>query len=244
MGKDYGKSEHDRSSGYTTGLIEKRPVVIASPRGIDVLNAANQAAEMSRISQNIKLAMLVGVTGGAPFTPKPEPVPIFLGDIIISTSVIHYDFGWQYTDGYKRKKGIEDILGRANQEVATFVSGLQRRRALARITNQMNGDIAELCQRCLEFASPGPEQDHFFPSDYRRKHQTQQGCSTCDKCQQWDHLVCEAAEKSSCDELKCVDRCLIPEPANIVAFSGDTLRYSRERKCRGKERWALGSNRE
>jgi nucleoside phosphorylase len=58
----------------------------------------------------VKLALVVGICGGAP--PPPEYQEIFLGNVIISDLAIKYNFGRQYPGGFQRKTGVKDTLGR------------------------------------------------------------------------------------------------------------------------------------
>lgn len=73
-------------------------------------------ASNCRISfPNIKLALLVGVSGVIPFHLDGEE--IILGDVIISDGVIQYDLGWHLPAGHIRKDTLLDSLGRPNIEI-------------------------------------------------------------------------------------------------------------------------------
>lgn len=59
-------------------------------------------AQVVRASfQNIKLALVVGICGGAPYDPHQRE--LYLDDVMISQSIIQYDFGSKYLRQSNRK---------------------------------------------------------------------------------------------------------------------------------------------
>jgi nucleoside phosphorylase len=66
--------------------------------GIGKGSAASVASSLLVSYQGVRLALVVGVCGGA--LPPPKYKEIFLGDVIISDLVIEYDFGRQYPGGF------------------------------------------------------------------------------------------------------------------------------------------------
>lgn len=92
-------------------------------------NAASGAANLSVSYHHIQLALLVGICGGVPFPYSPsDGTEIILGDVIISDSVVEFDFGRQYPDGFRRKIEVKDTLGRPVQKIRAFIAGLEGRR--------------------------------------------------------------------------------------------------------------------
>jgi nucleoside phosphorylase len=80
------------------------------------IGSAASAAANLRVSYNrIQLALVVGICGAVPF--PSSNAKIVLGDIIISDSVIQYDFGRQLPDRFWRKSEVKETLGRPNQEI-------------------------------------------------------------------------------------------------------------------------------
>ncbi|KAL4913805.1 hypothetical protein BDW62DRAFT_191697 [Aspergillus aurantiobrunneus] len=78
-------------------------------------SAARVAASLQFSYTGIKLALVVGICGGAPSPPTyPD---IFLSDVVFSNAVIEYDFRRQYPGGFQQKTDIKDILGRPDQEI-------------------------------------------------------------------------------------------------------------------------------
>lgn len=198
-GRAYGKASQDRNT-YTTGLLGGKAVVLAYPGAMGVLNAATVASDMRHSFKNIKLGLVVGVAGGAPRTPNGSD--ILLGDVVISTAVIQYDFGRQYPDSFKRKRGVESTLGRASAEVANFLAFLEGDRVTNRMTAKMNR-YNRNAVFTSKFAHPGIDHDHLYPSEYRHKHHDPQMCLTCRDCYRWNDPVCAVAESAGCEELGC-----------------------------------------
>jgi nucleoside phosphorylase len=203
----YGKAAHDRSS-YMTGLLGGKPVVLATPRNMGSLNAANLANEMRASFPNIKLALLVGVAGGAPSTTGDKDRPILLGDVVISTQVIQHDFGRQCPSGFRIKTGVRDTLGRPNEDIARFVGLLERSIHARRRLSEAASNGAIKCKgrsggSDFDFDYPGLENDNLFPSHYRHKHSSDSDCETCRNCTEIDSKVCEQAEGSTCEDLGC-----------------------------------------
>jgi len=120
-GDRYGKAPGD-TNVYTTGLIDCHNVVLAHMPGMGKGSAASVAARLQCSFRKIKLALVVGICGGVPIGTDGEE--ILLGDVIISTGIVQYDFGRQLPDRFIRKDTLEDIPGRPNKEIRAFLSKL------------------------------------------------------------------------------------------------------------------------
>lgn len=90
-GQSFGKAYRDPNA-YSTGVIGQHNVVLAHLPGMGKV-AAGKIAASCRISYpNISLALVLGICGGAPFYGK-DKAEILLGDVLISTGIVQYDFG-------------------------------------------------------------------------------------------------------------------------------------------------------
>ncbi|KAK5308787.1 hypothetical protein LTR98_012002, partial [Exophiala xenobiotica] len=78
--------------------------------GMGTTSAAAVAGAMRVSFSNIKLALVVGICGGMPYGADGQE--IVLDDVIISQALIQYDFERQYPEGFKRKTGVQETLGR------------------------------------------------------------------------------------------------------------------------------------
>ncbi|OAQ61104.2 phosphorylase superfamily domain-containing protein [Pochonia chlamydosporia 170] len=92
--------------------------------GAGNLNSANTAATLRLGFVGIRLALVVGVCAGAPYTPEKNPKEVILGDVIISTGVVQTDFGREYSDQIIIKDTLEDNLERLNVETRSFLQKL------------------------------------------------------------------------------------------------------------------------
>jgi nucleoside phosphorylase len=177
-------SLHDKAPGdpnaYSTGVVGRHNVVLAHMPGMGTVNAAAVASNCRTSFPNIKLALVVGICGVAPFGGDRQP-EIVLGDVVISDAVIQYDLGRQRPDRFVRKDTLLDSLGRPNMEIRALLAklkGLRNRRALkANMVNYLDKLRAD---PDLHADYPGIQHDRLFESSYSH-----------------------ARERVSCDELGC-----------------------------------------
>ncbi|KAF9768108.1 hypothetical protein IL306_014663 [Fusarium sp. DS 682] len=116
----FGKAGGDPNS-YSTGVLGCHNVVLAHLPGMGKVAAGNIAAFCRMSFPNITLALVVGICGGAPFYDNKK---IFLGDVIISTGVVQYDFGRQFPDRFEMKDTLSDSPGRPNLEIRNLLAKL------------------------------------------------------------------------------------------------------------------------
>src|SRR4051812_30717390 len=90
---DLPKSAND-SNAYTLGSIGRHNIVIAClPKGqVGTIQAATAATQMANTFPSIKVGLMVGIGGGIPSKVR-------LGDVVIGTEVIQWDFGKAEKDG-------------------------------------------------------------------------------------------------------------------------------------------------
>jgi nucleoside phosphorylase len=89
-GKQYGKVEGDHNI-YTTGVIGKHNVILAHMPDMSTTSASAVAASLRSSFPGIRLALVVGICGVVPIHPKTRG-EIVLGDIVVSTAVLQYDW--------------------------------------------------------------------------------------------------------------------------------------------------------
>ncbi|KAK4220659.1 hypothetical protein QBC38DRAFT_404606, partial [Podospora fimiseda] len=118
-GRSYDKAIGD-SNAYSTGVIGRHNVVLAHMPAMGNSNSAAVATNCRTSFPNIKLAVLVGICGVAPFSPDGSE--IILGDVIVSEGIIQYDFGRQFPDDFVRKNTLLDSLGRPNAEIRALLA--------------------------------------------------------------------------------------------------------------------------
>lgn len=193
----YGKGLGDPNA-YTAGLIGRHNVVLAHMPGMGKVDAATVASGLRSSFPCISLAVVVGICGAVPSYSHDRK--IYLGDIVISRSLIQYDFGRQYPKLFERKNTLEDSLGRAPTEIRSILNRLETGRHRRQMENSLYGILLNL-QRKLKAASfPGIEADKLFDPEYLHQHPKDESCA----CHEADGLeICSIAAKMACNDLEC-----------------------------------------
>ena len=214
-GDQYGKALGDTNT-YTTGAIGRHNVVLAHMPGMGKGSAASVASSFRSSFGRIKLALVVGVCGGVPVLADCEE--ILLGDVIISTGIIQYDFSRQLPDRFIRKDTLEDNLGRPNVEIRAFLSKLGGFRGRKRLVDNTFGFLQELCKKAdfQKAQYPGVIEDKLYERTYRHKHHGLPTCMICIECEKKEEKVCETALESSCSDLKCNDNMLVQRQRLLI----------------------------
>ncbi|KAL5040925.1 hypothetical protein BDW71DRAFT_213598 [Aspergillus fruticulosus] len=196
LGKYYGKSWGD-ANAYINGRLGEHDVVLCFGKG----SAAVAASTLQISYPGIKLALVVGICGGAP--PPPEYREIFLGDVIISDSVIEYDFGQQYPGGFQRKTVVKDTLGRPGREIRALLNNLRAENARRELQHQAQQYLRVLQQTGSKWCHPGVD-DILFNARYIHQHYSYSSPASC-SCFKSDspEEVCEEASEKDCDDLGC-----------------------------------------
>ncbi|KAK1838815.1 phosphorylase superfamily protein [Colletotrichum chrysophilum] len=203
-GDIYGKAPNDPNI-YTTGSIQRLNVVLVLLPGMGKVNAANTVASLRSSYSGIRLVILTGICGAAP----SQENEIILGDVIISKSVVQYDFGRQYTSGFVRKDTVEDNLGRPVASIRSLLSMFQTARGRDRLLDKAEDILSQMQERAarnkrnqIRYDRPPTFEDKLFATDYVHKHRDTH-CKSCT-----EH-ACDVARLASCDELCCDDGSLI-----------------------------------
>ncbi|CEJ90691.1 hypothetical protein VHEMI06456 [[Torrubiella] hemipterigena] len=174
-----GKVAGDPNS-YTLGVIGRHNVVLAHMPSMGVASAASVASSCKMSFPQIKLGAVVGVCGVVPGSDSRNRERV-LGDVIISTGVIHYDAGRITDDGFKRRTNMQDNLGRLPADMRSLLHKLEGLRSRRELEAQMLGylktlqDIDE-----LEASYPGKAHDVLFAPEY--KHGQDQAASQDKQC--------------------------------------------------------------
>ncbi|KID73289.1 Kinesin light chain 1 [Metarhizium brunneum] len=207
-GDQFGRAASD-DNAYKTGRIGKHSVVLALLPGMGKVSAAAAAASMRSSYVALRLVLLAGICGGAPYYNRDE---ILLGDVIISKTVIQYDFGRKYPDGFARKDKTEGNLSKHNKNIRTLLAtfetdlggdGLQKK--TSHFLRQLQAKAGDHRTR---YKYPGTAEDKLFESGYRHKHRISPAC-ICSNCHGRTDPVCAGALASACNDLGCDERYLV-----------------------------------
>ncbi|KAL2836120.1 hypothetical protein BJX68DRAFT_273615 [Aspergillus pseudodeflectus] len=200
LGTHYSKAPGD-ANAYINGRLGKHDVVLCYMPEMGKRSAAGVASSLKISYRGVKLALVVGICGGAP--SPPEYHEIFLGDVIIGDSVIEYDFGRQYPGGYQRKTGVQNTLGRPVQEIRALLNGLRAENSRSELLNQTQQYLQVLQQKQARWSHPGVS-DVLFRASYLHKHYSHTSPAEC-SCVESNspEQICEKALEKDCDELDC-----------------------------------------
>jgi nucleoside phosphorylase len=196
------------SNAYTTGRIGNHNVVLVQMPGIGKTQAATAASNARATFENLKLALVVGVCGGAP--KADDETDIFLGDIIVSGRIVQFDFARQYPNKSLMKTHLEGNLALPSSEISSFLAKASGHLVCPKITEKMLKHSEDILQKLAfqKFRYPGEHHDKLYLSDYRHKHQKMGVCTICDACHSYEDEVCGIALKESCLKLGCEDQYL------------------------------------
>ncbi|KAL4900982.1 hypothetical protein BDW74DRAFT_89437 [Aspergillus multicolor] len=199
LGKHYGKQQGD-ANAYINGRMGKHDVVLCYMPGMGKGSAASVASSLQMSYTGVRLALVVGICGCAP--PPPDYQEIFLGDVIISDSVIEYDFGRQYPGGLQRKTGFKDTLGRPGREIRALLNGLRAEKSREELQEQAQRHFYVLQQGAAKWTRPRVN-DVLFKASYPHKHHNRASPATCSCSEDAPDKICEEALGKDCDDLGC-----------------------------------------
>lgn len=200
FGDHYGQHEMDRNC-YLNGRIGKHEVVLCYMPGMGKGSAAMVASDLRFSYINIEMALVVGICGAVPKLTNGQP--LFLGDAIIGDSVIMYDFGKQYPNGFRRKRDVKDTFGRPSHKLRTLFSGLSASQARREFQGKMAIHLQKVQQADSKWHRPQFD-DILFDSSHPHKHHIKADSPNC-ACSLGNasDLICEEALNKDCTSLGC-----------------------------------------
>ncbi|CRL25265.1 Nucleoside phosphorylase [Penicillium camemberti] len=213
----YKKGTGDTNT-YTFGRIHEHPVVLVHMPRMGKASASSVAASLRSSFPYIRVGFLVGICGGVPFSGcgKQE---IILGDVLISTHIVPFDFGRLYPHTFLRKNSLLDNLGRPSPEIGGFLSKLQGQAAQTGVKDSMRADLT-----LSEY--PGTGKDKLFEAGYIHKHADTTMRTVCAQCTHSKDDVCAEALNSSCADLGCDLSRLVPrariQTMNMKGYSASS----------------------
>jgi nucleoside phosphorylase len=233
----YGRAPGDLNV-YSTGVIGRHNVVLVHMPNMGKVAAATTASCLRASFQGIRLALVVGICGGAPSRRQPSE-DILLGDVVVSEGLVQYDLGSQFPSNiFVRKDTPRDNLPRPGLEIRAALARLQTEQGQSWLHNKTSEYVSVLQQELGDKAAyPGMTEDKLFKSAYRHKHHGPLECTICANGDGRDG-VCSVAIRMSCEQLKCdkhelVSRTRVSQPSKpsvhfgLIA-SGDTVMKSGE----------------
>ncbi|KAL9051830.1 MAG: hypothetical protein Q9162_005771 [Coniocarpon cinnabarinum] len=233
---------------YTFGRIGLHNVVVVVLPGVGKKEACSAVVSMHPHFKNIQLCLVIGVCAVTPYTQDGSE--IILGDIIVSSCVIQTDLGRQYEDTFERKDTLEDNLARPPGEVRGILRRFELELHYKQLLQRMRRYSEELQSQINAYAYPGTESDCLYAAEYTHMHRAMEICDECKEIEDAPDHACAKATATSCADLGCETRRLIPrkrlsEPSDgefhaSVWFgrfaSGDTFLQSASHRERLREK--------
>jgi len=195
------------TNAYMAGRIGQHDVILVVLPNIGTSAAAAAAASFRSSYSGLKLMFLVGICGGVPEVAGQD---VFLGDVVVSKSIVRYDYGRQYPESFQVKTSINDSLGRASKSIRSILAKLEmeinRERLQAQAGKHLNTLQAALLRKRWrrDYRYPGVAQDQLFERDYVHKHHT-----ACGLCAKEPAPFCESASLALCNDLSCDESRLV-----------------------------------
>lgn len=212
MGQE--RSIAEDANNYELGSIGAHNTVVVVLPGMGKTYASAAAASLNARYGNLRLALLIGICGGAP-SQSSHGDDVLLSDVI-GDSVIQYDFGRQYLEQFLPKSSVKDSLGRLPKDLRYLLKGFETDRGRERLEQQTAFFLEELQKtygarqtrqtrrrRFDRYKYPGTSKDKLFEPHYCHRHH---GSATC--C--GETYTCEAALVTSYDDLGCDESHLVP----------------------------------
>ncbi|KAJ6270720.1 nucleoside phosphorylase domain-containing protein [Bipolaris maydis] len=210
-GDSYGRAVGD-SNSYTTGRIGTHNVVVALLPGMGKVNAAVAVGGLRSSYTDIKLVLLVGICGGVPRAGNNDE--ILLGDVIISETVVQYDYGRRYPDSFATRTATGEGFSRPNTDIRGLIAFLRSEAGSGHLQQRTSYFLQMLQQRASQrrrsnYNYPGTASDKLFAPEHRHRHHGPCSCI----CSQWKALsdpVCQEALSIPCSQTGCEDANLVP----------------------------------
>lgn len=156
----------------------------------------------------LRLVLLAGICGGVPRHGQDE---ILLGDVIISKTVVQYDFGRKYPNEIMRKDTVEDNRSKHDKNVRNFLALFETDNGRGMLRERTAHYLREFQTKAgshqARYQHPGTAEDKLFESSYRHMHRFSARC-VCKDCHGRLDSVCDGALVSLCDDLGCDERYL------------------------------------
>ncbi|KAM0457657.1 hypothetical protein ACHAPV_006551 [Trichoderma viride] len=214
-GDPFGRGIGDLNT-YTTGYMEGFNIVITLLCNSGKATAASTAASLRFSYPRIELLLLTGICDGVPNAMGKE---LLLGDIAISDTVIQYDLGRRYADGFREKDTLEETLGRPDKNIRNLIQVLKTDIGLQRLEEKVSSQLQKMQSRAFEkqhqrsstaaYQYPGSTNDILFESTYCHRHYGSPQCKCGDYIALGDP-ICGKSAKTPCEQTGCEKSHMLP----------------------------------
>lgn len=214
-GDSFGRAEGDPNT-YMTGYMGGFNIVVVLLCNSGKVAASSTAASLRSSYPCIKLLLLIGICDGVPNAMGKE---LLLGDVVISDTVVQYDLGRRYPNGFRERDTLEDRLGRPDKNVRNLVAMFKTEMGLQRLEKKVSSYLRKIQdvetkeqrqkRRRATYQYPGPTNDILFRSTYCHKHYRSPQC-ICDDHNKAGDPVCGRSTRICCEQTGCDKDHLLP----------------------------------
>ncbi|TVY70414.1 hypothetical protein Focb16_v000112 [Fusarium oxysporum f. sp. cubense] len=199
----YGKLRGD-TNHYVNGRIGDLDVVVLLLSSMGKVSAATAAASLRCSYTELEVVFLAGICGGIPEVQSPngEKREVLLGDVIVSSNMVQYDFGRRYQDNFVTKQPIHT----ARKLINNFLIHLKTDVFLDDLTERSAEVLDRIQQSNPRYQYPGSASDRLYEPTYQHQIDTLVLCT----CFSSPSLICERCRGVSCDEAGCDEEFLVP----------------------------------
>jgi len=203
----YGQAPGDETF-YNFGRSGGHTVVIATLPGIGKTYKSTMCSAIKRSFISIELALFVGICGAIPFKHGHTGTEIILGDILMSETLLEFDFGRQleYSDGSGFRRQYDTIfeVSRPSGMAINLSQALNGPLTPFNLRQGLGQNLRALQEHpTIKLRYPGTSKDNLFEPSYTHRHNA--GCADCGA-----NAICIDAQRASCHELGCDEARLVP----------------------------------
>ncbi|KAI1018644.1 hypothetical protein LB503_005534 [Fusarium chuoi] len=199
----YGKLKGD-TNHYVNGRIGDLDIVVLLLSSMGKASAATAAASLKCSYTELEMVFLAGICGGIPEmrSPSGRMREVLLGDVVVSSNMVQYDFGRRYQDNFVTKQPIHT----ARKLINNFLIHLKTDVFLDDVTERSAEVLEQMQQSNPKYQYPGSANDRLYEPSYQHQVDTLVLCT----CFSSPSLICVRCRGVSCDEAGCDEEFLVP----------------------------------
>ncbi|CVL02541.1 uncharacterized protein FMAN_00047 [Fusarium mangiferae] len=199
----YGKLKGD-TNHYVNGRIGDLDIVVLLLSSMGKASAGTAAARLQCSYPELEVVFLAGICGGIPEVRSPNggKKEVLLGDVVVSSNMVQYDFGRRYEDNFVTKQPIHT----ARKLISNFLIHLKTDVFLDDVTERSVKVLEQMQQSNPKYLYPGSANDRLYEPSYQHQVDTLVLCT----CFSSPSLICVRCRGVSCDEAGCDKEFLVP----------------------------------
>jgi nucleoside phosphorylase len=199
----YGKLKGD-TNHYVNGRIGDIDVVVLLLSSMGKVSAATAATSLKHSYTELEVVFLAGVCGCIPEVGSTNDGKreILLGDVIVSSNMVQYDFGRRYQDSFVTKQPLHT----ARKLINSFLIHLRTDVFLNDLMERSAEVLQQVQQSNPKYQYPGSADDRLYEPTYQHQIDTLILCT----CFTSPSLICQRCRGVSCDEAGCDEKFLVP----------------------------------